>query len=150
MDAMMASVNIRDAVLGDAEPIGKLITELGYPTTSEAMWDRLTIILNDPNYATFVADAGGSVIGVAGAILSWYYEKDGLYSRLAVLAVSSTARGLGIGGQLVQAVEHWAASKGAREVFVNSGFHRGDAHGFYERCGYSRTGFRFVKRLDAV
>lgn len=147
---MMASVNIRDAVIGDGEPIGKLITELGYPTTSEAMRDRLAIILNDSSYATFVADAGGSVIGVAGAILSWYYEKDGLYSRLAVLAVSSTARGLGIGGQLVQTVERWAASKGAREVVVNSGLHRSDAHAFYERRGYSRTGFRFVKQLDAV
>jgi GNAT superfamily N-acetyltransferase len=141
----MAGVDIRDAVIGDAEQIGQLITELGYPTSSEAMRDRLAIILADPSYATFVADTDGGVVGVAGAALSWYYEKDGRYARLAVLAVSSTARGLGIGRQLVQAIERWAATQGAREVFVNSGFHRGEAHAFYERCGYSRTGFRFVK-----
>ena len=138
---------IRDAVIVDAEPVGKLVTELGYPTTSQAMRDRLSLILNDPGYATFVAETDGEVVGVAGAALSRYYEKDGIYSRLAVLAVSSTARGLGIGRQLVQAVESWSAAKGAREVFVNSGLHRGGAHDFYERCGYSRTGYRFVKQL---
>jgi len=135
--------------MGDAERVSQLITELGYPTTFEAMRDRLSRILTDPNYATFVADRDGDVVGVAGATLSWYYEKDGMYSRLAVLAVSSTARGLGIGGQLVQATEAWAIAKGVREVFVNSGLHRGDAHRFYERCGYSQTGFRFVKQLNA-
>lgn len=135
--------------MGDAEQVAQLITELGYPTTFEAMRDRLSTILADPSYATFVADAGGDVVGVAGAAFSWYYEKDGMYSRLLVLAVSSTTRGLGIGGELVQAVERWAIAKGAREVVVNSGLHRSDAHRFYERCGYSRTGFRFVKQLGA-
>lgn len=150
MDPKTAGLGIRDAVIGDAEQVAKLITELGYPTPFEAMRDRLTMILADPNYATFVADTGGDVVGVAGATLSRYYEKDGLYSRLVVLVVSSTARGLGIGGQLVQAVERWSTTKGAREVVVNSGLHRGEAHHFYEGCGYARTGFRFVKQMDPV
>jgi GNAT superfamily N-acetyltransferase len=146
----MASASIRNAVIGDAGPLGELITELGYPTTSGAMRDRLTMILADPTYTTFVAETEGSVIGVAGAALGRYYEKDGLYARLVVLEVSSTARGLGVGGELVQAVERWAAGQGAREVVVNSGLHRGEAHGFYERRGYSRTGFRFVKPLNGT
>ena len=141
------SVVIRDAVLGDSEWISELVTELGYPTTPEAMQDRLRMILSDPSYATFVADAGDNVIGVAGAALGRYYEKDGLYSRLVVLAVSATARGLGIGGQLVEAIERRSLAKGAREVVVNSGLHRSNAHVFYEHCGYARTGFRFIKHL---
>lgn len=140
---------IRDAVIDDAEPIGRLITELGYPTSPEAMRDRLTLILADPGYATFVADRDGDVVGVAGATISRYYEKDDLYSRLAVLVVSSEAQGLGLGGRLVQAVERWSVTQGAREVIVNSGLQRAEAHGFYERRGYSRTGFRFVKQLSA-
>jgi GNAT superfamily N-acetyltransferase len=145
----MARAEIRDAVMGDAAQVAELITELGYPTAPEAMRDRLALILVDSNYATLVADTGGNVVGVAGASLDRYYEKDGLYSRLLVLAVSSKTRGLGIGGQLVQTLERWAASNGAREMFVNSGTHRLEAHLFYERRGYSRTGFRFVKQLSA-
>jgi hypothetical protein len=34
-----------------------------------------------------------------------------------------------------------------RDIVVNSARHRAEAHGFYERCGYLRTGFRFVKTL---
>jgi GNAT superfamily N-acetyltransferase len=148
MDAKMATVNIRDVLIDDAEQVAQLITELGYPTAGEAMTNRLAMILTDPNYATFVADAGGRVVGVAGASLDRYYEEDGLYARLVVLVVSSRAQGRGIGSQLVEAVEHWAVSKGARDVFVNSGLHRSDAHGFYQRRGYARTGFRFVKQLN--
>ena len=143
----MADSVIREAMISDAEEVAELITELGYPTTSQAMRERLSRILTDPGYATFVAEMDGQVVGVAGAALSWYYEKDGLYSRLTVLAVSSTARGLGLGRQLVQVVESWSAAKGAFEVFVNSGLHRVEAHVFYERCGYARTGFRFVKQI---
>lgn len=149
MNPEAARVLIRAALIGDAEPVANLITELGYPTTSEAMRDRLTMLLADPGYATFVADTDGDVVGVAGVTLSRYYEKDGLYARLVVLSVSSTARGLGIGGRLVQAVERWANTQGAREVLVNSGLHRGEAHRFYEQRGYSRTGYRFVKPLNA-
>ncbi len=133
--------------MADAERVAQLITELGYPTTTEAMKSRLAKILIDPRYATFVAETGAGVAGLAGAILDRYDEKDGIYSRLAVLSVSSTARGYGIGRQLVEAAERWAAGQGAREVFVNSALHRVEAHGFYERCGYSRTGFRFAKKL---
>jgi GNAT superfamily N-acetyltransferase len=102
------------------------MTELGYPTTVEAMRERLGPICADPNYATFVADTAGCVVGVAGARLGNYYENDGMYCQLLVLAVSSTARGQGTGTQLVEAVERWAASQGARTIVVNSALHRGD------------------------
>ena len=142
-----AGAAIRDAVMGDAQQMARLITELGYPTSVEAMSDRLSGILADRNYATLVAETNGGVIGVAGASLDRYYEKDGIYSRLLVLAVAAPAQGRGTGRQLVEAIERWAAGNGAREMFVNSGLHRAEAHRFYERCGYARTGFRFVKQL---
>lgn len=147
-NAEAATVSIRGAVIDDACPMSLLITELGYPTHLEAMRNRLAAILADPNYSTFVAERGTDIVGVAGAALDWYYEKDGQYCRILVLAVSSSARGMSIGSQLVRTIERWAVGKGAREVFVNSGVHRKDAHRFYERCGYACTGFRFVKQLD--
>jgi GNAT superfamily N-acetyltransferase len=144
----MEHAGIRDATIDDAERVAQLMTELGYPTTVEAMTDRLGAIVADPNYATFVADAGACVVGVAGATLGKYYENDGVYCQLLVLSVSSTARGQGTGTRLVETVERWAASQGARAIVVNSALHRGDAHGFYERRQYARTGYRFVKQLN--
>jgi GNAT superfamily N-acetyltransferase len=143
----LMTVDVRDAVIEDAEAIGRLITELGYPTTHEEMRQRLVTILADAAYGTFVADAGANVVGVTAASLGRYYEKDGVYSRLLVLAVSSTVQGLGIGSRLVEAVERWSVARGARDVIVTSALRRVEAHGFYERRGYARTGYRFVKQL---
>ena len=114
------------------------------------MTDRLASILPDANYVTLVADDRHAVIGVAGATVGRDDEKDGIYARLLVLAVSSMARGQGTGSRLVEAVERWAASKGACDVVVNSALHRSVAHGFYERRRYARTGFRFVKQLNVA
>jgi GNAT superfamily N-acetyltransferase len=141
------AVIIRPAEIGDAGSIGELITELGYPTTPGSMRDRLAPILSDPHYLTLVASMNGLVVGMAGATLGRYYEKDGSYARLLVLSVASTAQGRGIGTQLVEEVERWAADNGARDVVVNSALHRAAAHGFYERRGYVRTGLRFVRPL---
>ena len=148
METKTATVTIRGAAIDDAEQIGRLITELGYATTTEAMRARLAMLLVDPDYVTFVAETATGVVGVAGANVDRYYEEDGVYSRLVVLAVSATAQGGGVGTQLVAAVERWARSKDAREVFVNSGLHRTEAHDFYVRRGYSLTGYRFVKQLN--
>jgi GNAT superfamily N-acetyltransferase len=133
--------------MDDAAAIGELMTELGYPTTAEAMRDRLKAVASDPGYVTLVAETDDGVVGVIGGTTGHYYEKDGVYARLLVLSVSSTSRGTGIGAQLVDALERWALSRGARDIVVNSAFHRARAHAFYERCGYARTGLRLVKTL---
>ena len=140
---------IRTAVTVDARDIAELITQLGYPTTASAMSIRLGAIQRDPSYRTVVAVAASAVVGVAGARLGRYYEKDGIYCQLVVLAVSPSARKRGIGRQLITEVENWSANKGAREVVVTSGLHRADAHAFYQRCGYRQTGLRFVKKSDS-
>jgi GNAT superfamily N-acetyltransferase len=146
----MDDLEIREATIQDVEQLAHLVTELGYPTAPQAMHQRLTTILADPTHVTFVADRDGRVIGLAGAALGQYYEKDGIHCRLAVLVVDSTARGLGVGQRLVEAVERWAIGKGAGDVVVTSGLQRSRAHAFYERCGYARTGIRFVKQLSTA
>jgi GNAT superfamily N-acetyltransferase len=144
----MTSVVVRDAALGDAAQIADLITQLGYPTTPDEMAQRLTGLLADLGYATFVSEHDSSIVGVAGGTLARYYEKNGLYARLVVLSVSSQSQGLGLGAALVGAVEDWAIARGAREIFVNSGNQRVDAHQFYASRGYRQTGVRLVKELE--
>jgi GNAT superfamily N-acetyltransferase len=144
----MTALTIRPAVLADAPQIGQLMTELGYPTTSDAMRARLSALLEDSSYLTLVAEGEAGVLGVAGVTLGRYFEKDGVYARLLVLSVSAAGRGEGTGSALVAAVESWAAGRGVRDIVVNSALHRSHAHDFYERRGYARTGFRFVKTLN--
>ena len=142
------TLRIRPAVIADADAIGRLITALGYPTDAAAMRARLTPMLGSPGYATLLAEDERGAVGVIGASIQHYYEKDGPHCRLLALVVADGARGHGIGGRLVEAIETWARGQGARTILVTSALHRAEAHRFYEDRGYARTGYRFVKPLE--
>jgi GNAT superfamily N-acetyltransferase len=144
---MEPAVTIREATVADASAVAGLMTELGYPTSESDMRARFIAIEADRNYRTFVAQVGGTVAGVAGVGLSLYYERNGIYGRILVLAVGEAYRRHGLGRALVGASEAWAASRGAHAMLVNTAHHRQHAHRFYAGIGYASTGLRFVKEF---
>jgi GNAT superfamily N-acetyltransferase len=141
------SVWIREAEQADAGSIAGLISQLGYRTLESEMIERLARVRVDSQYRTLVAEVGRVVVGVAGVGLAPFYEHNGTYCRLLVLAVDDKHRRHGVGQLLVQAAEDWAVGQGAAAMVVNSSHRRHDAHRFYERAGYKSTGVRFVKAL---
>ena len=48
---------------------------------------------------------------------------------------------------LIAAAEKDLAQKNISRVAVNTRFERKEAHEFYDKAGYTRNGFRFVKEL---
>ena len=74
-------IAIRPATLADAEPLARLMTELGYPTSSRQMERRLTSILGDVSYRTFVACDGDAIVGVIGTRVGPMYEIDEPYGQ---------------------------------------------------------------------
>jgi GNAT superfamily N-acetyltransferase len=138
---------IRAAKISDAKSIAMLVTALGYPTNAADMKARLQALLSDATYTTLLAQVSGEVVGMAGACVARFYEKNGLYVRLVALVVSESSSGKGVGAALVRAVESWATEQGASEIFLNSGVQREGAHSFYEKLGYRESGVRFSKEL---
>ena len=143
----MLEITIRDARKSDTPHIAVLVSELGYPTTEAEMNSRLATIAGDSSLRTLVAQVGTVVVGVAGVGIAPFYERNGVYGQLLALAVAEAYRGKGVGRALVDAAEAWLTEREATTIVVNSGSHRKDAHGFYERAGYELTGIRFVKEL---
>lgn len=141
------TVTVRPATLADAGRLAALMTELGYPTTSEQMSARLAKILADDDYRTFVADDGGTLVGAIGTRIGPLYEFDEPYGQIMVLVIAEGARRTGAGGLLVNAAEADLSTRGVRFAVVTSANRRADAHAFYEKHGYAFDGRRYKKPL---
>jgi len=131
----------------DAQPLARLITQLGYPTEPAQMHDRLQELQRRTDMAAIVAEMGGAVVGMIGLMLTRGFEFDGCQGEIIALVVDEAHRGAGIGRALVLAGEAWLRQRGAHRIKINTSHRRTDAHRFYERMGYAATGLRFVKLL---
>jgi GNAT superfamily N-acetyltransferase len=140
-------IAIRFATLADSEPLGRLMTELGYPTSSRQMERRLTSILGDTSYRTFVACDGDAIVGVIGTRVGPMYEIDAPYGQIMALVVSGDQRRQGVGMLLVEAAESHFVERGSAVSILTSANRRADAHAFYETYGYTFDGRRYKKAL---
>ena len=137
---------IRDARLNDAAKLAALACQLGYKTTGVEMATRLETVLKDARYKTFVAEIGGKICGMIGTVSHSSYLHNDLSGRIIALIVSNTMGRRGVGRELVAAKKDFRRRKITR-VTLTARFEREEAHRFYEKLGYARTGFRFGKNL---
>jgi ribosomal protein S18 acetylase RimI-like enzyme len=142
-------IAIRPATLADADALARLMCDLGYPTSSRQMKQRLTAILRDATYQTFVACDGDTIAGVIGTRVGPMYELDHPYGQIMALVVAEDYRRHGVGLMLVHAAESHFIEQGAGVSIVTSAHRRADAHAFYERHGYAFDGRRYKKSLTA-
>ena len=139
----MAEVAIRNATMEDAEPLARLATDLGYPTSTAQMQQRLMVIPADDDYTTLVASDDGGFIGTR---IGRLYEADESYGQIMVLSVAPAGQRGGIGRMLLQAAEASLIGRGAGIFLVTTANHRTGAHAFYEQYGYKFTGRRYKSR----
>jgi len=146
-DPKDVDVTVRAAEAADIEALAELMTQLGYETRASEMQMRMEAIRGDKHYATLVAVSKGKVCGMIGTFTCYSYEHNSPGGRILALVVSEKMRGRGVGRALVAAAEKDLAQKNISRVAVNTRFERKEAHEFYEKAGYKRNGFRFVKEL---
>ena len=147
---MDIDLKIREGKLSDAADLAALICELGYETTSAEMESRLISILKDPRYKTLVALNDDKICGMLGTVSASSYLHNDLNGRIIALVVSRESRQRGIGVRLIAAAEKNFIQRGITRVTLTTRFEREEAHRFYEKVGYARTGFRFAKNLESA
>jgi GNAT superfamily N-acetyltransferase len=140
---------VHPATLTDAAAIAGLMTELGYPTTPDQMTARLTRLLADDDYATFIASDGASLAGMIGTRTGPLYEFDEPYGQIMALVVADGHRRTGTGARLLGAAEAHFVERGVRFAVVTSANRRAEAHAFYQKHGYAFDGRRYKKPLGA-
>jgi GNAT superfamily N-acetyltransferase len=133
---------IRDARAGDAGAVAGLLTQLGYPSDSGAVDERLER-LRVVGDRVLVAELDRRVVGVAHLQVTPALERDRPAAKLGVLIVDEAQRGRGVGRALVEAAETEARLRGCELLFLTTAERRDDAHAFYERVGLEHTGRRY-------
>jgi GNAT superfamily N-acetyltransferase len=108
---------------------------------------RLKKIIPDAQYRTFVAVEQGRVRGMIGTFVCHSFEHNDPGGRILALVVTKDSRRSGVARRLVAAAEKDFAQRNITRIAVNTRLERKDAHQFYESLGYTRNGFRFVKKL---
>ncbi|HJP83771.1 MAG TPA: GNAT family N-acetyltransferase [Fimbriimonadaceae bacterium] len=123
---------IRRAQLSDAAAIAELAGQLGYPTDPDEMQHRLSKMLHDPQRTILVAEVDGKVVGWTTIKVEAELTQSP-YGLVSGLVVDERHRGRGIGQELLEAAENWAAEQGLARLRLRANEIREDAHRFYLR-----------------
>ena len=140
---------VRAAQPSDAPAIAALLAQLGYPSSVESVPSRLAKLHGEGNVVVVASNAREEIVGLASAVSFAVIHTDTPVAYIIALVTDEKVRGQGIGRQMVRGLEEWARDRGCPRLSVTSGEHRHDAHAFYSRSGYPRTGRRFTKNLEA-
>ena len=144
------SIDLRNAVMADADDVARLLEELGYPCDLRDAAERIASILVNDRQALVVARRGGAVCGLVALDFMYYLPLGTTTCRVTALVVLPDARGCGVGRHLLTEAERRARAGGAARIELTSGAQRSEAHAFYRACGYNNSSVRFVKPLGSA
>lgn len=146
---------LRAAVSGDVAALATLLADDAVSRSrgdsaqrSDAYGDALTALQATENNVQLVAERGGTVIATFQLTVIPGLARGGA-TRLQIetVRVSSTQRSGGVGSALMRWVVDVAApATGSTLIQLTSDLARVDAHGFYERLGFTRShaGFKLT------
>jgi GNAT superfamily N-acetyltransferase len=141
------TVHLRTATPGDAPEIARLLALLGYPTEATSIATRWAKWRANGSAAIVAGGQSGGLLGVVTLFTTIVLHRPKPIGRITALVVDENARGHGIGRALVAAAEAASLREGCGMLEVTSNMRRADAHAFYERLGFDRSSYRFVKKL---
>ncbi len=139
---------IRRCMVSDARHIYELCRiSLGYDFTEQQVEANVRRLMGSPENLLMVAvDEDDECVGFIHAS-----NHDPVYAPpmkdIMALAIYDEYRHMGIGKQLVAAVQDWAEKTGAHGLRVNSGIEQKSAVVFYKSCGfeYIKTNYNLRK-----
>ena len=148
----MEGLSLRPARPSDLDALVRLLAELFSLEADfrpdEARQRRgLTLLLEDRLRRTvIVAEAGGAVIGMVTGQLVVSTAEGAASVWVEDLVVAAPSRRLGVGRQLLRAVEEWGAARGATRLQLLADRENRSALAFYASLGWSGTQLVCLRR----
>ena len=114
--------------------------------------EELQAFLDSRTHRLFVCEDGDKLIGAVIVVLQETAEdrwnKPRLCGYIEDLIVASTARGRGVGSQLMQAARRWVASQGVQTIELHVWEVNTGARRFYESLGLRTVQRRMTWELE--
>jgi 8-oxo-dGTP pyrophosphatase MutT (NUDIX family)/GNAT superfamily N-acetyltransferase len=144
--------SLRDAAPHDAADLARLLTQLGYPTTSSRVTAVMPAATGERGGIVVAEDANG-LAGFVSYQIVYFLEDAAPRCRVTAIAVDEEARRSGVGRSMLAEVERRARSFGCTEIEVSSSRRpeRDGAHRFYPAVGFddaSSASAFYSKPLD--
>lgn len=144
----MDSVTIRMAVAEDFKTIYRFINLL-----EDDVFDQTTQHLlfaeniANPNVIYLLAFADEKSVGLLSCHIQNLLHHAGKVGEIQEMYVVESARSLGVGKRLIEALKVIATERNLVQLEVTSSFKRADAHRFYERENFIFTHKKFTYPL---
>jgi len=142
----METAAIRSAKAEDSPQIAALLGQLGYPSESEIVRKKISLLSSGGADRIWIAEFQGKVVGLLAFHLTPLLHVSGSLGRITAVVVDERFRGKGTGRQLIETAERWAWERDCTRIEVTSGEQRTQAHQFYQDLGYALEAKRFTKR----
>ncbi len=145
-----ARLRIRPTTREDFDAIVPLLQQLwpARPIDWKAARDIFERGLTSGRRAYLCACLGKKIIGFGTLMIRDCLWLQGDVGYICDLVVDQEHRGTGVGTALVERAVEIAKERRCRRVESDSGFHRVEAHRFYERRGFEKRAFLFSRILS--
>jgi len=136
---------VRPARFGDLDDLVRLLSllfsiEADFQPDPERQRRGLALMLSDPGQrAVLVVEREGRVRGMVTAQLVVSTAEGGASALVEDMVVDEAERGHGLGRLLLQAIEAWAAARGATRLQLLADRENAPALAFYARLGWAST-----------
>src|SRR4051812_8995208 len=108
---MVTTLTIRHPVVSDAPVMADLLTQLGYPSNTGEIAQRLLPLVDHTHAVIFVAEAEEKVVGVVTAHTFPSLHATEPSAWITTLVVDESFRGQHVGRELVSRVEQWVRER---------------------------------------
>lgn len=123
------------------EVVRQLRTDLDYETFEDLVYD-----MRDKSYTMIGIFEQGKLITYAGVFVQTnLYHKRHLF--VDELVTDELFRSQGYGAMILEYLIDYAKMAACENIVLSSGFAREDAHRFYEKEGFEKKSFVFVKAV---
>jgi GNAT superfamily N-acetyltransferase len=136
---------VRPAEGSDAPELVRLLEQLGYPSTEEAVRSRLE--LGPASRRVLLAELSGDAVGLAVVELLHPLHRGAPEAVLTALVTDANARHRGVARVLIADACRRARQMGANRLTLRCDRRRDDAHAFYRAQGFDETHLTFDRAL---